>query len=153
MSPRKPFGFRGLLFEIKIKFFYNRTQKQLIFRKKCDILHKQITKRPYGQAVKTTPSHGVNSGSSPDKVTILAVFDRFFYQKPLFFVVTHLKILRFWGSFGEEFLLFYQLSNFFPSCNKYSSDKSVYAFPSAPKLCPANSFKAFSATFSSLHLE
>ena len=27
--------------------------------------------RPYGQAVKTTPSHGVNSGSSPDKVTIL----------------------------------------------------------------------------------
>ena len=26
-------------------------------------------KRPYGQAVKTTPSHGVNPGSSPGKVT------------------------------------------------------------------------------------
>ena len=28
-----------------------------------------LNERPYGQAVKTTPSHGVNSGSSPDKVT------------------------------------------------------------------------------------
>ena len=68
-------------------------------------------KRPYGQAVKTTPSHGVNSGSSPDKVTILAVFDRFFYQKPLFLLFFSLKIFDFWGSFGEEFLPIIQ---FFP---------------------------------------
>lgn len=28
-----------------------------------------ISIRPHGQAVKTTPSHGVNSGSIPDEVT------------------------------------------------------------------------------------
>ena len=72
---------------------------------KCSMLQT----RPYGQAVKTTPSHGVNSGSSPDKVTILAVFDRKIYQKPLFSLFFSLKIFRFWGSFGKEFLPNYPL--------------------------------------------
>ena len=44
-------------------------QKQLIFQKKCAILHKQNLIRPYRLAVRTAPSHGANSGSSPDKVT------------------------------------------------------------------------------------
>ena len=54
----------------KIEYFlWNTYKKQLIFQEKYAILHKRIVNRPYGQAVKTTPSHGVNSGSSPDKVT------------------------------------------------------------------------------------
>lgn len=82
--------------------------------------------RPYGQAVKTTPSHGVNSGSSPDKVTILAVFDRKIYQKPLFLLFFRSKSFVFGEVLRKNF---YQLFNFSPSFNKYSSDKFIYKFP------------------------
>jgi hypothetical protein len=47
------------------------------------------------------------------KVTILAVFDRKLYQKLLFLLFFILKIFRFWGSFGEEFLPIIQFLPFF----------------------------------------
>ena len=57
--------------ERKIKNFAIGLKKYLIFLKKCAILHKQNLIRPYRLAVRTAPSHGANSGSSPDKVTTM----------------------------------------------------------------------------------
>ena len=44
-------------------------KKLLSFSGVCDIIFEPV-KRPLGQEVKTTPSHGVNMGSIPVGVTI-----------------------------------------------------------------------------------
>ena len=55
----------------------------MIFAKKYAILHKQIANRPYRLAVRTAPSHGANSGSSPDKVTTTATQQGGFFRGDL----------------------------------------------------------------------
>ena len=69
----------------------------------------KIRIRPYRLAVRTAPSHGANSGSSPDKVTKIAVFWVKNAQKAAFFRVFDLtvpqKMGKKWGSLPSIQLL------------------------------------------------
>ena len=47
----------------------------------CDIIIQQVWKRPHGQAVKTSPSHGENRGSSPRGATKSVLHELLFFQR------------------------------------------------------------------------
>lgn len=75
----------------KFYFFYFLTAKTVALPRKMCYTTIAIERRPYGQAVKTTPSHGVNPGSSPGKVTKKILNRKLFGLGFFLFIATERK--------------------------------------------------------------